>query len=102
MQSGLRIDYKALRKVNPQAAWQAVLEYLNSVAGNVAETVRVFGINRPVIYDILRKEKSGSLSDLSKAPHASPNKTSKEVEDRVVETKNKTHFGPKATIPAFS
>ena len=95
MQPGPRIDYKALRKVNPPAARQAVLEYLESIRGNVAETARVFGINRSVIYDILSKEKSGSLADLSKAPHSCPTKTSTEVETQVVEIKNKTHFGPK-------
>src|SRR3972149_3402987 len=95
MQPGPRIDYKALRKVNPETARQAVLEYLKSVGKNVAETARVFGINRPVVYDILRKEKSGSLADRSRAPHTCPTRTSGRVEDQVVETKNKTHFGPK-------
>jgi transposase-like protein len=40
-----------------------VLEYLESNGGNIAEAARVFGINRPVIYDILRKQREGDLRD---------------------------------------
>ena len=68
---GAQIDYKCLRAINPQAARRAVLEYLRSCGHNVSQTALVFGINRPVIYDILRKDKEGNLKDRSKAPHLS-------------------------------
>ncbi len=55
----------------------------------------MFGINRTVVYDILKKEAEGDLSDRSKAPKHSPNKTSPETEDKVIEVKNKTRMGAK-------
>ena len=89
------IDYKALRKVNPEAARLAVLEYLRGSGSSVAEAARVFDINRPVVYDILKKEKEGDLKDRSRSPKNFPNKTPAEVEVRVVEVKNKTRLGSK-------
>jgi len=89
------IDYKALRKVNPEAARMAVLEYLKTNKGNIALTARTFGIQRPVVYDILKKGKEGNLKDRPKIPKHQPNKTPAETEDKVMEIKNKTHLGPK-------
>jgi len=71
-----------------------VLEYLKSNGGNISDASRVFGINRPVVYDIMRKQKQGDLSDRSKAPHHCPRRTPPDVEDKVVQTKNKTRLGP--------
>jgi transposase len=93
--SGVRINYKALRKVNPEAARLAVLEYLNSNGGNISDCAKVFGIQRCIIYKILEKKKSGNLADSSRAPHNQPRKTSTKIEDKVVEIKNKTKLGPK-------
>ena len=95
MKTTTRIDYKQLRRLNPAAARLAVLEYLKTNGGNVSATASVFGINRPVIYDILRKQDSGDLNDRSKTPHHQPGKTASLTEDKVVEFKNKTHLGPK-------
>lgn len=94
MKTMTRIDYKQLRRLNPQAARLAVLEYLKTNEENVSDTATVFGINRPVIYDILRKQREGDLTDRSKAPHRQPRKTAASIEDKVVEFKNKTHLGP--------
>ena len=63
MNPGHRIDYKVLRQVNPEAARLAVLEYLKSNGGNISHTARMFGINRPVVYDILCKQAAGDLRD---------------------------------------
>jgi transposase InsO family protein len=71
-----------------------VLEYLKSNGGNIADASRVFGINRPVIYDILRKQKQGDLTDRSRAPRRRPRRTAPDVEDKVVQAKNKTRLGP--------
>lgn len=74
MKTGLRtevgrgtIDYKGLRQFNAEAARRAVLEYLKTNS-NISEAARMFGITRAVIYDILRKEKTGDLADRSRVP----------------------------------
>jgi len=50
MPSGVRIDYRSLRAVNPETARLAVLEYLDSCGHNVAETARTFGLTRAYLY----------------------------------------------------
>ena len=94
MHPGPRINYKALRKISPETARTAVLEYLMTNDNNVADAARVFGINRSVVYDILKKQAEGDLTDRSRKPKHQPNKTSDEVEQKVVEAKNKTRLGP--------
>src|ERR1051326_6089830 len=89
------IDYKKLRSISPQAARQAVLEYLASVKGNVAMTARAFGITRPVVYDIVVKARSGDLGDRPRTPLRQPRKTPASIEERVIALKNTTHLGPK-------
>jgi transposase len=87
------IDYKALRKVNAEAARKAVLGYL-ATNPNISDTARIFGITRAVVYDILRKAKTGDLHDRSKAPRHQPRRTPVVEEDKVIAIKNKTHLGP--------
>ena len=93
MNPGHHIDYKQLRRINPVAARRAVLDYLESTGGNITKTAQVFSINRSVVYDILKKQASGDLSDRLRIPNRQPNKTSSEIEDKVIEAKNKTHLG---------
>jgi transposase len=95
MNPGHRIDYKALRNVNPEAARLAVLEYLKTNEHNISDAARVFGINRSVVYDILKKQVEGDLKDRSRVPKHQPNRTPPETEQKVIEAKNKTHLGPK-------
>ena len=94
MKPGIRIDYKMLRGYNPETARKVILEYLKNNDGNKAEAARTFGVNRTVIYDILKKEREGDLKDRSRTPHHQPNKTKPEIEDKVIEIRNKTHLGP--------
>jgi len=89
-----RIDYKQLRKVNPEAARFAVLEYLKTNDRNISQAAWVFGINRAVVYNILRKEREGNLRDRPRAPHHQPRRTPSALEDKVMEVKNKTRLGP--------
>ncbi len=89
-----KIDYKQLRRINPETARRAVLEYLKSNGHNISQTALVFGINRTVVYDILRKEEDGNLKDRSRAPCNQPRRTSTHVEDKVIEVKCKTRYGP--------
>ena len=89
-----KIDYKRLRKINPEAARRAVLDYLKSDGYNISQAALVFGINRTVVYDILWKEKEGNLKDRSRAPRNQPRRTSAQVEDKVIKVKCKTRYGP--------
>jgi transposase len=90
-----KINYKTLRKINPEAARLAVIEYLSTNKGNISDAARVFGLQRTVVYDILKKKKEGDLRDRSRAPLRSPYKTPGETEDQVVKAKNQTHLGSK-------
>jgi len=69
---GIRIDDKELRKINPEAARQTVIEYLKTNGHNIADTARVFRVNRTVVYDILAKSKEGNLKDRPKIPKHQP------------------------------
>ena len=69
-----KINYQVLRKINPEAARLAVIEYLKTNKGNISEAARVFGIQRTVVYDLLKKEEEGDLRDRSLAPLHSPYK----------------------------
>ena len=94
MSPGTHIDYKTLRQINPETARQAVLQYLASNGGNISEAARMFAINRSVVYDILRKQAEGDLTDRAKVPKHQPTKTSDQVEQQVLAAKNKTGLGP--------
>ena len=89
-----KIDYKQLRKINPEAARRAVVEYLKTNNHNVSEAAFIFEINRAVVYDIIRRSEEGDLKDRSKIPKHQPRRTPAAIEDRVIEIKNKTGFGP--------
>ena len=88
-----KIDYKQLRHINPEATRRAVLEYIKRNSHNISQKALVFGINRTVVYDILRKEEQGNLKDCYRAPCNRPRRTPIQVEDKVIETKCKTRYG---------
>ncbi|MDP3758405.1 MAG: hypothetical protein Q8Q86_01690 [Candidatus Daviesbacteria bacterium] len=71
MPKNTQINYKSLRKINPEAARTAVLDFLSSNKGNIAKTAKAFGIQRVTVYDILKKKQEDNLKDRSKAPKAS-------------------------------
>ena len=54
----------------------------------------IFGINRTVVYDIIKKERESDLKDRSRAPERQPGRTPGAIEDEVIEIKNKTRLGP--------
>lgn len=83
------INYKHLRKINPEAARTAVLEYLSS-SRNITATARAFGIQRLTVYDILKKGQSANLKDRSKAPNRVANKTKPDIEQKIRKAAFKT------------
>lgn len=95
MQTIPLINYKELRKSNPQTARQAVIQYLQSLDNNISATAKTFGINRPVVYDIITKYRQGDLKDRPKIPRHQPRKTPPYIETKVIEIKIKTRLGPK-------
>lgn len=90
------INYKRLRKINPETARTAVLEYLQANKGNISETAKVFGLTRAVIYDIIRKREQGSLQDRPRAPKRVANRTSHLIEQLVISIRQQENLGPKA------
>ncbi len=92
------INYMLLRKINPEAARTAVLEYLSSSNGNISKTAGVFGIQRLTIYDIIRKSQTGNLKDQSKAPKKVANKTAVEIEKKIISLRLRTGFGAKKLV----
>lgn len=90
-----RKDYKALRKINPEAARRAVVDYLKTNNRNISDAAAAFGINRTVVYDIIKRAKEGNLRDRPRVPKNQPRKTPREIENKVVEIKNKTQLSPK-------
>lgn len=91
---GIHLDYQELRTISPKASRQAILQILKSNKGNVAHTARVLHTTRPTIYKALRKKEEGSLDDSSKRPLNCPNKTTFKLEQKVLEIKNQTNYGP--------
>ncbi len=90
-----QIDYKTLRKISPETARTAVLEYLKSNGGNIAETARVFAVQRLTVYNILEKNRLGDLKDNSKAPKKVANKTNPEIVKKILKAASMTGFRAK-------
>lgn len=91
---GIHLDYKELRGISPKAARRAILQILKSSDGNVAEAARILHTTRRTIYKALKKDEDGNLDDASTAPKSVPNRTAADIEDKVIEIKKKTRYGP--------
>jgi len=89
------MDYKQLRMSDPKAARRAVIQLLRANEQNISKTAQLFGINRSVVYDIIRKAAEGNLEDRPRVPKHQPTRTPWEIEDRVIQAKNRTALGPK-------
>jgi transposase len=94
MNTGIHLDYKELRSISPKAARQAILQILKSTNGNVKETACLLHTTRKTIYKALLKQKEKNLDDLPTAPHTNANKTDNNIEEKVIELKEKTNYGP--------
>jgi len=94
MITGILLDYKELREISPQAARRAILQVLKSSDGNITECARLLHTTRRTIYKALRKDEVGDLKDSSTAPKNVPNRTASNIEEKVIEIKKKTRYGP--------
>lgn len=56
-----RIDCKELRKINPEAARRAVIEFLKTNGRHISQTAEIIAINRAVIYAIINKDKESDV-----------------------------------------
>ena len=88
------LDYRELRQISPEAARRAILQVLQAHNGNVTTAAKILSVSRATIYKAIRKDKAGDLKDGSKAPQRVHNKTSAEIETRVLELREKTRYGP--------
>ena len=88
------LDYRELRQISPEAARRAILQVLKAHKGNVTAAGRIVSVSRATIYKAIRKNEAGDLKDGSKAPHRVDNKTSAEIEARILELREKTRYGP--------
>jgi len=86
------LNYASLYKLNPQTGRVLVLEVFKQT-GNISKTARMFSTTRKVVQLALKKEKEGDLTDKSHVAHTVHNRTSLEVEEKVISVKNATKFG---------
>lgn len=86
------MDYKSLRKINPETARMAVMQYLSSNNSNVYKAAKFFMVTRRVVYDIIKRNKQGLLKDLSRVPKTLRNKTPDETQELVVRLHTKHNF----------
>jgi transposase len=94
MLTGIHLDYAELREISPQAARRAILQVLKATGGNVTETARLLSTTRRTIYKAVKKKEDGDLDDCSKAPQTVHNRTSLDIEEKVIAIKKKTRYGP--------
>ncbi len=84
----MSILYHELREIEPSKARELVRKVLAKNNGNVSETARILGISR----NTLRRARDGSLEDLNRRPHHSPNKTEHLLEELIVKESKRTGF----------
>lgn len=86
------MDYKSLRKINPEAARMAVVQYLSSNQNNVYRAAKFFSVTRKVIYDIISRQNQNELGDKSRRPKNIKNETPDETQELVVRLHSKHGF----------
>ena len=94
MQITTPLDYQELRSISPRAARQAIIQILKANQGKVSVTARMLGITRRTVYKALMKKNAGNLDDSSRAPRVVHNKTAEALEEKVIQLKKKTNYGP--------
>jgi transposase len=91
------LTYREIVKENPELARRKLVEIYKMV-GTISETARRCGTSRKTVRKIVRRyEEMGEegLKNFKRAPKRVHNRTPKEIEDRVVEFRKRTGYGPK-------
>jgi len=94
MINNISLNYNDLRKINAVAARQVVCKVFDQTK-NICQTANTLCTTCKTVRKALRKRANGCLEDDSRAPIVVHNKTCPEIEDLVIEIKNKTNFGPR-------
>ena len=90
----IHLDYHALRRDSPKTARRAVLQVPKAHNGNVSKIAQIFKISRATVYKAIQKDAENDLNDSSRAPHRLHYKTDSELEDRVLQIRKQTGYGP--------
>lgn len=89
------LSYNELRKINPVAARQKLLETYFQTKSK-SKTAKLWKTSRNIVRKFLSrygKEDVGGLEDKSRKPKHSPNQTSSSIEKIVVMERKRTNFG---------
>jgi len=90
------VTYAELRKLNPAAARQKLLE-AHATLHSIRKVADTFQTTRNVVRKAMRRFKQhgpSGLDDLSRRPHKFPKKTSDALEAMVAQARKRTGFGP--------
>ena len=82
------LDYHELRKDSPEIARKLILKVLLQKNGDISKTASALGIQRKTV----RRAREGPLSDESKKPLKSPNKTSSFLENVILLAAKETGY----------
>ena len=82
------IGYHEMRKLSPEKARELVRIVFEKNNHNISKTAKILGISRKTV----RRAINGPLSDISRKPKSSPNKTPPNFEDLIVKEAKRTGF----------
>jgi transposase len=74
------LTYHEIRRLSPEKAREVARKVLSENEGNVSRAARILGVKR----DTIRRARDGTLDDVSKRPHSSPNRTASALEDFII------------------
>lgn len=85
--------YMQIRKANPEFAGKLLIDTYHRLK-NISQVAQLFNTTRKTARAILKKyEKSGQLSDYSRKPKNSPNKTPPYIELIITAERKETGYG---------
>ena len=82
------IGYHEMRKLSPEKARELVRIVFEKNNQNISKTAKILGISRKTV----RRAINGPLSDISRKPKSSPNKTPPSFEELIIKEAKRTGF----------